>query len=113
MRISDWSSDVCSSDLLDVVAENATRLERSPARLQQTLADASFDTWIKYYQPDENTPKTAASYYGKGALVALCLELLLRRDRNRTPHYVMRPSWARGAATGIGEIGRAGIRERV
>src|SRR3546814_17701023 len=70
MRISDWSSDVCSSDLLDVVAENATRLERSPARLQQPLADASFDTWIKYYKPDENTPNTAVSYYVKGALVA-------------------------------------------
>src|SRR3546814_2245349 len=58
-----------AASYLDVVAENATRLERSPARLQQTLADASFDTWIKYYQPDENTPNTAVSYYVKGAQI--------------------------------------------
>lgn len=87
---------------LDVVAEQATRLERSPARQVQTLADASFDTWIKYYQPDENTPNTAVSYYVKGALVALCLDLLLRRDSACTLDDVMRAAWTRWGASGIG-----------
>lgn len=91
-----------AASYLDVVAETATRLERSPARQQQTLADASFDTWIKYYQPDENTPNTAVSYYVKGALVALCLDLLLRRDSTRTLDDVMRTCWTRWGATGIG-----------
>ncbi|NGY05495.1 M61 family metallopeptidase [Solimonas terrae] len=87
---------------LDVVAENATRLERSPGRHRQTLADASFDTWIKYYQPDENTPNSAVSYYVKGALVALCLDLILRRDSHCTLNDVMRASWARWGASGSG-----------
>lgn len=91
-----------AASYLDLVAENATRLERSPARLQQTLADASFDTWIKYYQPDENTPNAAVSYYVKGALVALCLDLLLRRDSRCTLDDVMRSCWARWGASSIG-----------
>ncbi|HET8882786.1 MAG TPA: PDZ domain-containing protein [Solimonas sp.] len=91
-----------AASYLDVVAENATRLERSPARRQQTLADASFETWIKYYQPDENTPNAAVSYYVKGALVALCLDLLLRRDSRCTLDDVMRAAWARWGTSGIG-----------
>lgn len=91
-----------AASYLDVVAENATRLERSPARHVQTLEDASFETWIKYYQPDENTPNTAVSYYVKGALVALCLDLRLRRDSRCTLDDVMREAWTRWGATGIG-----------
>lgn len=87
---------------LDVVAENATRLERAPGRKQQTLADASFEAWIKYYQPDDNTPNAAVSYYVKGALVALCLDLTLRRDAQLTLDAVLREAWKRWGATGIG-----------
>ncbi len=78
---------------LDVVAETATRLQRTPGRAVQTLADASFEAWIKHYQPDENTPNQAVSYYVKGALVALCLDLLLRRDSAITLDDVMRQLW--------------------
>lgn len=87
---------------LDVVAETATRLERTPGRLQQTLADASFEAWIKHYQPDENTPNQAISYYVKGAIVALCLDLRLRRDSRVTLDDVMRQLWRKYGATGRG-----------
>ncbi|WP_028080883.1 M61 family metallopeptidase [Solimonas soli] len=87
---------------LDVVAENATRLERMPGRKQQTLADASFEAWIKYYQPDDNTPNAAVNYYVKGALVALCLDLRLRRDSATTLDTVQREAWRRWGATGAG-----------
>ena len=93
---------VDAATYLDVVAENATRLERTPARHQQTLADASFETWIKYYQPDDNTPNAAVNYYVKGALVALCLDLSLRRDAGRTLDEVLREAWRRWGATGRG-----------
>ena len=63
---------------LDLLAGTLTRLERQPGRHVQTLADASFETWIKYYQPDENTPNAAVNYYVKGAVVALCLDMDLR-----------------------------------
>jgi predicted metalloprotease with PDZ domain len=43
--------------------------------LVQSVAQASFDAWVKYYRQDENTPNATVSYYTKGALVALCLDL--------------------------------------
>jgi predicted metalloprotease with PDZ domain len=83
---------------LDLVAEAATRLERAPGRRVQTLAEASFEAWIKYYQPDENTPNAAVSYYVKGALVALCLDLTLRLRSSVTLDDVMRALWTRHGA---------------
>lgn len=80
---------------LDLVAEAATRLQRTPGRLVQTLADASFETWIKYYQPDEQTPNAAVNYYVKGALVSLCLDLTLRLRSTATLDDAMRLLWTR------------------
>ena len=86
---------------LDLLAENATRVERAPGARVQSLADASFEAWIKYYQPDENTPNATVSYYVKGALVALCLDLLLRRDGGSSLDAVMRAAWQRWGRTGV------------
>ena len=80
---------------LDLVAEAATRLERSPARQVHSLADASFEAWIKYYQPDDNSPNASTNYYVKGALVALCLDLRLRRDSEISLDDVLRTLWSR------------------
>jgi len=80
---------------LDLLAETATRLQRTPGRLAQTLADASFEAWIKYYQPDENTPNAAVNYYVKGALAALCLDLTLRLRSATSLDEVMRALWTR------------------
>ncbi|HSW11693.1 MAG TPA: PDZ domain-containing protein [Solimonas sp.] len=87
---------------LDLVAENATRLQRGPGRLVQTLADASFEAWIKYYQPDENTPNAAVSYYVKGGLAALCLDLQLRLHSSTTLDDVLRALWQHYASVGLG-----------
>jgi predicted metalloprotease with PDZ domain len=91
-----------AADYLDLLAEHATRLQRNPARKVHTLADASFETWIKYYQPDENSPNASTNYYVKGALAALCTDLLLRRDSSVTLDDVMRALWTRH---GRGEVG--------
>ncbi len=58
-----------------------TQIERyldNPGRNIQTVAESSFDAWIKYYRPDENSNNAGTSYYNKGALLALCLDLGLR-----------------------------------
>lgn len=86
---------IAADSYLDLLAETATRLERTPGRWQQTLADASFEAWIKYYQPDENSPNANISYYVKGALAALCLDLILRRDSRITLDDVLRALWQR------------------
>ena len=61
----------------------------------QSVAQASFDAWVKYYRQDENTPNATVSYYTKGALVALCLDLTLRHEGKTTLDAVMRALWLR------------------
>ncbi len=89
---------------LGLLAEAITRVLRTPGRLVQTLAESSFDAWTKFYQPDENSPNTLVSYYAKGALVALALDLTIRRDTAGTKSLddVMRALWERHGRTGVG-----------
>ncbi|HYH81367.1 MAG TPA: PDZ domain-containing protein, partial [Longimicrobium sp.] len=88
---------------LDRQAEQVTRLMGIPGRMVQPLEDASFDTWIKFYRPDSNSPNATISYYHKGALVALLLDLEIRRAtaNARSLDDVMRALWA--------EFGRADV----
>jgi predicted metalloprotease with PDZ domain len=86
---------------LDLLAETATRLSRTPGRKLHSLADASFEAWLKYYQPDENTPNATVSYYVKGALAALCLDLHLRLHSKVTLDAVMQELWRRHGRRGV------------
>ncbi|MBV8465764.1 MAG: M61 family metallopeptidase, partial [Burkholderiales bacterium] len=64
---------------LELLSQTATSVLRNPGHTVQSLADSSFDTWIKYYRQDENSPNSLVSYYTKGALVGLCLDLHIRQ----------------------------------
>ena len=55
-------------------------VESKPGRAQQSVEEASFDAWIKYYRQDENSVNTQISYYDKGALLGLLLDLEIRRS---------------------------------
>jgi predicted metalloprotease with PDZ domain len=62
----------------------------------QSVAQASMDAWVKYYRQHENTPNATVSYYTKGALVALCLDLSLRSGQPASHlDAVMRGLWQR------------------
>jgi predicted metalloprotease with PDZ domain len=74
----------------------------TPGRRVQSVADSSFDAWVKYYRADENTGNATVSYYAKGALVALALDLRLRQHRSSLDE-VMRELWRVGRAAAIGE----------
>ena len=80
---------------LKLLNKTVNQLQQTPGRLVQSVAQASFDAWVKYYRVDENTPNATVSYYGKGALVALCLDLTLRREGAHTLDDVMRALWLR------------------
>lgn len=71
---------ISQENFLEVLGQTITRVLRTPGRFKQSLAESSFDTWIKFYQPNENTPNAVVSYYAKGSLVALALDLTLRRE---------------------------------
>ncbi len=81
-----------------------SRVYRSPGRFTQSLADASFDAWDKLYKPDVNSRNATISYYSKGALVALALDLTLRKESSSTLDQIMQVLWER---FGNNEIGLA------
>jgi predicted metalloprotease with PDZ domain len=94
---------------LDLVTTNWNNVLRGPGRRKQSLADSSFDAWTKYYQADENTPNAVVSYYGKGALLALGLDLKIRAftKNQKSLDDLMRLIWQRHGMTqdGITENG--------
>jgi len=91
---------------LKLVARTISGVLALPGRQVQSVAQASFDTWVKYYRADENTPNATISYYTKGSLVALALDLSLRADGRGTLDDVMRALWT---ASGGGTIDEAQI----
>ena len=73
------------------------------------MAESSFDAWIKYYRQDENAPNSVVSYYQKGSLIGLALDLLIRARTNgkRSLDDVMRLLWQQWKAAGANYSGIA------
>jgi predicted metalloprotease with PDZ domain len=63
---------------LGLLAKTINQVQQTPGRLVHSLASSSYEAWTKYYRMDENSANSTVSYYTKGALVALCLDLMLR-----------------------------------
>ena len=82
---------------LKLLTKTINQVLQAPGRHVQSVAQASFDAWVRYYRPDENTPNSTISYYTKGALVALCFDLTLRAEGRTTLGDVMRALWRRCA----------------
>ena len=80
---------------LKLLGKTINQVQQTPGRLVQSVAEASFDAWIKYYRQDENTANATVSYYTKGALVALCVDLTLRIEGRSTLDAVMQALWQR------------------
>ncbi len=80
---------------LRLLTKTVNQVLQTPGRHVQTVAQASFDAWVKYYRQDENTPNATVSYYTKGSLVALCLDLTLRSEGKTSLDAVMRGLWQR------------------
>jgi predicted metalloprotease with PDZ domain len=93
-----------TSAFLQRLAELLTRVYRTPGRFKQSLAESSFDAWDVLYRPEPNHPNTSISYYTKGALVALALDLTLRLETagRKSLDDVMRELWRRHGARGVG-----------
>jgi len=64
---------------LDSLAKRIQSFEETPGREKMSAEEASFDSWIKLYRPDENSVNSAISYYDKGELLGLLLDLDIRR----------------------------------
>ena len=99
---------VCRAGLMDAARylkrlnKTLNQVLQTPGRHMQSVAQASFEAWTKYYRPDDNSPNITVSYYTKGALVALCLDLSLRQQGHSLDD-VMRALWKRCAAGPMSE----------
>jgi len=98
------SGRIDQASYLELLAKQITRLKRCGGRLKQTLAESSFDAWTKFYKQDENASNAIVSYYNKGALVALMLDLVIRRGTSHKLSLddVMRELWIRHGKTDKG-----------
>jgi predicted metalloprotease with PDZ domain len=67
---------------LDHLAKQIQDFQETPGRQVMSAEEASFDSWIKFYRPDENTVNSQISYYDKGELLGLLLDLDIRRRTN-------------------------------
>lgn len=68
------------ADWLELMGQTITRVRKGSGRGLQSLSDSSYDAWTKFYRQDENAPNAIVSYYAKGALAALALDLTLRKQ---------------------------------
>ena len=82
-------------EYLDEKANAIAALQRTPGRLETSLEDASFDAWIKYYRQDENSVNNQISYYDKGEIVNMLLDLTIRESSGgkKSLDDVMRYLW--------------------
>jgi predicted metalloprotease with PDZ domain len=69
---------ITSERYLETLADDIEAMQSQPGRAIQSLTQSSFDTWIKFYRPDENSSNSSISYYLKGSMVALLLDLHIR-----------------------------------
>jgi predicted metalloprotease with PDZ domain len=75
---------ITESDFLSATARAIQQLQNTPGRLEQTVEESSYDSWIKYYRQDENSINSQVSYYDKGALLGLLLDLEIRKRSKGT-----------------------------
>ena len=99
-----WGGLYNSKVFLDNLSKEITRFLVTPGREVQPLAESSFDAWIKLYRRDTNSDNSQMSYYLKGELLSLLLDLLIRdRTQNqRSLNDVMRQMWEKFGKTEIG-----------
>ncbi|MBC7780075.1 MAG: M61 family metallopeptidase [Proteobacteria bacterium] len=95
---------ISADEYLVLLGETMTRVLRGSGRFRQSVAESSFDAWIKFYRQDENSPNAVVSYYAKGSLVALALDLMLREATagKRSLDDLMRTLWQEYGAREVG-----------
>lgn len=98
------SGVITHTDYLTLLGKNITRVMRGSGRLKQSMTESSFDAWTKFYKQDENAPNAIVSYYAKGAMFALCLDLMIRQgsDNHYSLDEIMRHLWQAYGKTELG-----------
>jgi predicted metalloprotease with PDZ domain len=70
---------ISESEFLERISRTIENVQNTPGRLLMSAEEASFDAWVKYYRQDENSINSQISYYDKGQLLGLLLDLQIRK----------------------------------
>jgi predicted metalloprotease with PDZ domain len=91
------SGVISPDDYFGLLGKVIGGVQRASGRLKQSVAESSFDAWVKYYRQDENAPNAIVSYYTKGSLIALAFDLTIRAQtgNRKSLDDVMRLLWKR------------------
>lgn len=105
---------ISRDDYLKALGRTVSIVQRAPGRTVQSVAESSFDAWIKYYRQDENSPNSMVNYYAKGSLVAMAIDLAVRaKTGGRTSlDDAMRLMWSRYGRDFYAPDGGAGTSQR-
>jgi predicted metalloprotease with PDZ domain len=87
---------------LKLLGKTINSVLQTPGRKKHSVAQSSFEAWTKLYRPDANSPNLSVSYYAKGSLVGLCMDLSLRQTGHSLDE-VMRGLWKRCKAGPMSE----------
>src|SRR5450830_1499835 len=100
-------------EYLKMLSKTANGVLRGSGRRKQSVAESSFDAWVKYYRQDENAPNAIVSYYTKGSLVALGLDLLIRTESrgSKSLDDVMQALWQQYGRQFYARNGGKGVAE--
>jgi predicted metalloprotease with PDZ domain len=77
-------------EYLKIISSQINRLENSPGKKVMSLAHSSLLAWVKAYLPNEESSNKTISYYNKGLLAAVLLDLEIRKSSNNSLDDVMR-----------------------
>ena len=91
-------------DYLALLAKTATRVYRGDGELKQSVTESSFDAWTKFYQQGPDAVNNIVSYYTKGSLIALWLDLTIRSKSagQYSLDTLMRELWVHFGRTSVG-----------
>ncbi len=89
------SGRITQQQYLELLGQTITRVQRGLGRTRQSAAESSFNAWNKFYKQDENSANAIVSYYAKGSLIALCIDLKIRQQSQgkKSLDDVMRLLW--------------------
>lgn len=73
-----------NNEFVSTLANSVTNVENTPGGKVQSAASSSFDAWIKYYRPNENSNNTGISYYNKGEVIGMLMDLEIANATNGT-----------------------------
>jgi len=73
---------ITENEFFTATARAFQTLQNTPGRLVQSAEESSLDAWIKFYRPDENSINSQISYYDKGGIIGLLLDLEIRKRSN-------------------------------